>query len=266
MKWSAIITTYNSCSVIGEALDSILSLDPGEYPADIVVVDNNSSDNTVDVLKTYGNRIKLISNNTNLGLSRANNLGASSALGDSLFFLNPDVKLLPGAVTSLHSFQETHPSAGLIGPMMVDGNGVTQSTARTWPTPEVIAARRTGYGHTARGKRISHRHLNFFSSTDPVSPHWLVGAALWLTPVGRQRVGLMSEKYFLYFEDVEWSLRTWKRNLEVWYVPSAVIMHVCRRESSSGGSVLKHHLKSMFRFLLSHPAVTLGMGPGGGER
>ncbi len=266
MKWSAIITTYNSFSVIGEALDSILSLDSGEAPWDIVVVDNNSTDNTVDVLKTYGSRINLITNNTNLGLSRANNLGAAAAGGESLFFLNPDVKLLPGAVTSLHEFQKTHGSAGLLGPMMIDVDRLPQSTARTWPTPGVIAARRTGFGRTALGKRISRKHLHSFSGTDPVRPHWLVGAALWLTPEGRRRVGLMSEKYFLYFEDVEWSLRTWKRNMEVWYVPSAVIMHVCKRESSSGGDALKHHLRSMFRFLLSHPAVALGMGPGGGGK
>jgi N-acetylglucosaminyl-diphospho-decaprenol L-rhamnosyltransferase len=265
IDWSAVITTYNSCSVIGEALDSILSLDSGESPADIVVVDNNSSDNTAEVLKTYGDRIKLIMNGSNLGLSRANNLGAAEAEGGSLFFLNPDVMLHPGAVTALHAFQQSHPDAALLGPMMVDEEGTPQSTARTWPTPAVIAARRTGFGRTALGRSLSQKHLHRFSGRESLRPHWLVGAALWLTPRGRQRVGLMSEKYFLYFEDVEWCLRTWKRNMEVWYVPSAVIVHVCRRESSSGGDALRRHLRSMLRFHLTHPATAMGLGPGGGN-
>ena len=264
MRWSAVITTFNSSSVIEEALDSILSLDSGEKPSDIVVVDNDSSDDTIHILGSYSDRIKLIRNNTNLGLARANNLGASAAEGDAIFFLNPDVKLLPGSVIELIRFQRVHPRAGLLGPRMVDENGTVQSTARTWPTPAVIASRRTLFGRTGLGAGISDRHINRFSGSSPLKPHWLVGAALWLTPGGRRQVGLMSEKYFLYFEDVEWCFRAWKRNMEVWYVPSSVITHVCKRESISGGSALKHHLGSMVRFLATHPSVVLGMGPGGG--
>lgn len=265
MKWSAVITTYNSAPVIGEALESILSLGSSEAPADIVVVDNDSSDNTINVLQEFKGRIKLIMNNANTGLSRANNIGASAACGDSLFFLNPDVKLLPGAVTALSSFQLKHPRAGLLGPKMVNEAMETQSTARTWPTPGVVAARRTGFGNTAHGERLAKNHLGRFTGEEPLKPHWIVGAALWLTPAGRKRVGLMSEKYFLYFEDVEWCLRTWKRKMEVWYVPSAVIIHVCRRESGSNGDALKHHLRSMLRFYLTHPATAAGFGPGGGK-
>ncbi|HPR21618.1 MAG TPA: glycosyltransferase family 2 protein [Candidatus Sabulitectum sp.] len=266
MKWSAIITTYNSGSVIGRALESILSLEPDEKPVDIVVVDNDSKDHTAEVLKDYADRVNFVRNKTNLGLSKANNIGAGQARGDSLFFLNPDTEVLPGAVRTLFSFQESHPRAALLGPGMEDWNGVLQPTARTWPTPPVIAARRTFIGGTPAGARLSAGHLRSYHREDsPVRPHWLVGAALWLTPEGRKRVGLMSESYFLYFEDVEWCHRAWRRGMEVWYVPEARIRHVCSRESSRRKGALGLHLRSMTRFLLTHPLTALGLGPGGGD-
>lgn len=253
--------------MIGRALDSILSLGPEEKPVDIIVVDNDSRDDTAGVLRQYKGRVRFISNKSNLGLSRANNIGAGHAGGDSLFFLNPDVEILPGAATTLFSFQESHPRAALLGPGMEDWNGILQSTARTWPTPPVIAARRTFFGGTRPGARLSANHLErFHSHNSPSRPHWLVGAALWLTPGGRERAGLMSESYFLYFEDVEWCHRAWRRGMEVWYVPDARIRHVCSRESVNRKGALGLHLRSMTRFLLTHPLTALGFGPGGGSQ
>ncbi len=264
MKWSAVITTYNSEHVIGSALESLHALPPAEKPVDIVVVDNASSDNTVGVVESCGFTVTKVLNSCNLGLSKANNLGAGAANGDSLLFMNPDVEVLPGAVTALYKLQETHPNAAIIGPAMTDENGVRQSTARTWPGLAVIATRRTILGKTRWGRRISSDHLTRFHKTPtPCTPHWLVGAAMWLTPAGRENVGLMSEKYFLYFEDVEWCWRTWQKSMEVWYEPEAEVRHVCRRESAAGGRTLKYHLCSMLRFVTAHPAVFLGRGPRG---
>lgn len=262
MKWSAIITTYNSGSVISQAVDSLLALPSPEIPVDVVVVDNNSNDSTREILQGYSGKIKVIHNSCNLGLARANNIGAAAAGGESLFFLNPDIQMLPGAVLKLHQFALIHPDAALLGPAMLDSNGIVQSTARTWPSIPVIASRRSGFANTAAGNRMSEDHLNrFMKPGTPVMPHWLVGAAMWLTPAGRARAGLMSESYFLYFEDVEWCWRVWKKGMEVWYVPQAEIRHVCKRESASGGTTLKYHLRSMLKFLLTHPSAMTGSGP-----
>lgn len=264
MKWSAIITTYNSEHVIADAVNSLYALPPEEMPYDVIIVDNNSSDSTMAMIASCKLPVKTIVNKQNLGLSKANNLGAALAEGDSLFFLNPDVTILPGAITALCELQEKHPNAAIIGPAMFDENGARQSTARTWPTLLAIASRRTLLGKTAWGKKASFDHMNRFnSSTLPSRAHWLVGAALWLTPNGKRNVGLMSENYFLYFEDVEWCWRAWQSCMEVWYEPGAGIRHVCRRESASGGTTLNYHLKSMLRFMATHPAVLFGMGPGG---
>ncbi len=264
MKWSAVITTYNSEQVIARALTSLDTLPPGERPSDIVIVDNASSDGTVDTINSLNVRVKTVLNRKNLGLSKANNIGASIASGDSLLFMNPDVEVLPGAVSALYRLQKEHPEAAIIGPAMVDENGIRQSTARTWPDPLVIVSRRTFLGRSRWGMKIASDHLNRYNSPDkPSRPNWLVGAAMWLTPGGREKIGLMSENYFLYFEDVEWCWRVWHRGMEVWFEPGAKVNHVCRRESVSGGRTLKHHLASMLRFMVEHPALLFGRGPDG---
>ncbi len=264
MKWSAIITTYNSEQVIGRALESLIALPPLEKPSSVVIVDNASKDNTIAIVRASALPVKIIINEQNLGLSKANNIGAALIQEGSLFFLNPDVAVMPGAVSELGKFEKEHPEAALIGPAMVDENGARQSTARTWPGPPVIISRRTPLAKTKWGSTIASDHMNRYNSPDsPIRTQWLVGAAMWLTTKGRRQVGLMSEKYFLYFEDVEWCWRAWQSEMEVWFLPNAEIGHVCQRESASGGTTLHYHLKSMLRFIISHPSVIFNTGPGG---
>ena len=263
MKWSAVITTYNSEDVIETAIHSLISLPPEERADKIVVVDNASTDNTLKRLSSFEKQITIIRNKSNLGLSAANNIGASNTVTPYLFFLNPDIEILPGAITALAKSAKNNPEAALIGPGMIDETDEQQSTARSWPTPIVVAARRTFLKKTKPGKKIAANHLNQFNTiAESSSPHWLVGAAMLLTPEGRSNVGLMSQKYFLYFEDVEWCWRAWSRGMTVVFEPKAKIRHVCHRESASGGVTLKFHLKSMLRFYFTHPGVFFGYKPG----
>lgn len=258
--WSAVITAYNSGGTLGAALDSLLSLPPSESPADVIVVDNASTDNSRKIALSRG--VRLVENSRNLGLSRANNIGAGHATGESLFFLNPDAMVTPGAVSALRSFAQTHERAALLGPAMRNGEGVVQSSARTWPSLFSVAARRTCFGRTPTGRAVLRRHLHRFSSGVPRKVHWLVGAALWLTPAGRSTVGLMNPAYFLYFEDVEWCMRAWRRGMEVWLVPDAAVTHECRRQSANPSDrAALLHFRSMVRFFFNNPSALFGMGP-----
>lgn len=263
MKWSAIITTFNSEDVIERALYSLFSLPIEEKPDKIVVVDNASTDNTIVLLKALQSQITIIENKNNLGLSKANNIGAAETQTPYLFFLNPDIEILPGAITALAKSATENPDAALIGPAMLNEKNEQQSTARTWPTPIVIASRRTFLRKTNFGKVISSTHLNKFNTEGKSNyPHWLVGAAILLTPKGRTEVGQMDQGYFLYFEDVEWCWRAWKKGMTVVFEPKAKIKHVCHRQSANGGVTLKFHLKSMLRFYFTHPEIFFGYKPG----
>lgn len=258
-----MITTFNSGATLGGTLESLTGLPSGEKPEDVIVVDNGSLDHSREVASAHPG-VTLVENPVNLGLARANNLGAAAASGDSLFFLNPDAEVLPGAVTALRNFSLARPEAAILGPLMIDGEGVAQSTARTWPSIASVAARRTLFGRTRTGRKLADRHLHRFHRSGKAGKvHWLVGAALWLTPGGRTLVGLMDPGYFLYFEDVEWCRRSWKTGGEVWFLPDAVIRHVCRRESARGTArAAGFHFRSMIRYFASNPSSLIGKGPG----
>jgi GT2 family glycosyltransferase len=157
------------------------------------------------------------------------------------------------------NFQLSHPNAALLGPMMLDSSGLIHSTARTYPTLLDIILRRTPLGRLPGSKKHLRAHLNPAGTDEPSIVDWLVGAALWLTPAGRDRIGLMSVKYFLYFEDVQWCMRADKAGMDVWFVPEAVIRHESRRESAGGSArALWLHLQSMVRFFSEYPCALIG--------
>jgi GT2 family glycosyltransferase len=252
---TVIITAYNSAGVIGAALGSLLALPPGETPGRVIVVDNASSDASADIAESFSG-VTVIRSPRNAGLARANNLGAAEAGPGSILFLNPDTVVLPGALKTLAAFEGEHPDAAILGPATIDAGGDPQSTARTFPTLLDISLRRSVLGRLPMLRARVARHLHPVDGTAPARVDWLVGAALWVTRRGRERVGLMSEDYFLYFEDVEWCWRAHESEMEVWLVPDAVIRHECARESATRpGRALWHHLRSMVRFFSRHPSA-----------
>lgn len=255
---SVIITTYNSSSTLKSTLSSLENLVPEEKPMETIVVDNCSSDGSAEVAESF-ERVRVIRSSRNMGLARANNLGASRATGSSLLFLNPDTEVRPGALSAMADFEVFHRSAALIGPAMEDASGNRVSTARTWPTPLDIALRRTFLGKLPGARKRLRKHLFPVDGRHPARVDWISGAAIWATRTGLSGVGLMSERYFLYFEDVQWCMRAARSGMEVWYVPDAVITHEGRRESAGPpGRALWLHLASMVRFFIEYPCAMVG--------
>ncbi len=255
---SVVITSFNSASTLEDTIKSLLKLSITESPREIIVVDNASFDNSAEIAEAY-NQVTLLRSPANLGLARANNIGAGNSSGSSIFFLNPDTVVLPGALQALMNFQLNHPNAALLGPMMLDSKDIPQSTARTYPTLFDIMLRRTPLGKLPGSEKHLLKHLYTAGTNKPSIVDWLVGAAMWLTPTGREGVGLMSEKYFLYFEDVQWCMRAREAGMGVWFVPEAVIRHDSRRESAGGSrKALWLHLRSMVRFFCEYPCAMIG--------
>lgn len=215
--FSIIIVTYNSGDTIKNCLDSILK---SEEAAEVIVVDNNSSDDTVRQVKEYKTKVRLIGQSSNAGFAKGNNLGASFAKGEYLVFLNPDTKIL--SKNDLGSIVTTlikHPEFGLIGPRLKRPNGQDQLTVRNLPTVfrafcEYILGIKGSYDFYAPKSR------------ELVSVESVVGACMVIKRDLFEKVGKFNEKYFLYFEDLDLCRSILKLDLKIGFLPKVTLEHI----------------------------------------
>ncbi len=250
MDVSVIIITYNSSDVIRPCLDA-LAAQRFDGACEVIVVDNASVDGTPDVVRREYPDVRLLAQTDNLGYSRGVNAGIRAARGRYFFILNPDTVVRPDAVQRLFDYAEAHPEAGIVGPRLEFHDGSVQYSCRRFYTLRVLLLRRTPLGRLFPRSRAVREHLmeDFdHASTRPVD--WILGAAMFVRRDAVERVGAMDERFFLYFEDVDWCYRMHQAGLRVVYHADAVVTHGYRRESAQ--RVLNRsfvaHLVSLFRY------------------
>lgn len=250
MLTSVIIVTYNSSGVIGACLDS-LAAGAAAGDLEVIVVDNASADGTAGFVRERYPWVQVHAGRENLGYSKGVNIGIRRARGNYLFILNPDTVVRRGAVQRLVDFMEETPDAGIVGPRLVFHDGSVQLSCRRFYTFRVLLLRRTPLGKLFPNARAVRDHLMLDFDHDSTRPvDWLIGAAMLVRREAVDSVGMMDERFFLYFEDVDWCYRMSQKGLRVYYVADAVVEHGYQRESAQ--AVLNRsfvaHLVSLFRY------------------
>ncbi len=203
MRLSIIIVNYNTSRLLADCLRSLYD-DPDCADWEIIVVDNASSDDSVEMLQRDFPAIKLIAEQTNLGFSRANNRGAQISGGHHLLFLNSDTLVPPGAISQLLQFSTQTPDAAIVGPRLISPDGSIQYSARSFPGPwnmfcsyfllDRIFPRSTLFG-SPRLTNIDH------SQTQRVD--YVAGACLLISRNCFNTIGGWSPDYFFYAEDAD---------------------------------------------------------------
>jgi GT2 family glycosyltransferase/lipopolysaccharide/colanic/teichoic acid biosynthesis glycosyltransferase len=247
---SIVIVTHNSSDVLRACLESIRR-QQFSGQSEVIVVDNASADGTPDVVREEFPWVRLIAGKENVGYSKGVNIGVRRAVGRYFFVLNPDTVVRPDSVQRLVDFMERTPDAGIVGPMLVFHDGNTQLSCRRFYTFKVLLLRRTPLGRIFRRSQAVRDHLMLdFDHESTRVVDWLLGAAMMVRREAVESVGLMDERFFLYFEDVDWCYRMKQQGLAVYYHPEAVITHGYRRDSAQ--SVLNRsfvaHAVSLFRY------------------
>lgn len=215
-KISVVIVTYNNQNEINDCLKSIFNK---TSDVEITVVDSNSKDNTKSLIKTYGNKIKLIELQENIGFGKACNLGAESSTGEYLVFLNPDTTILEkDFFVRLVNCMEQHKDYGLIGPRIVNHDKVTQKSVRNLPT----ALR--AFGEYILGQKGAY---DFYQPNcqNLCEVESIVGACVVVRRDIFYRLEGFDKKYFMYFEDLELCRLVRKNGLKVGYLPNLKIEH-----------------------------------------
>jgi GT2 family glycosyltransferase/lipopolysaccharide/colanic/teichoic acid biosynthesis glycosyltransferase len=247
---SVVIVSYNSARVIEACLES-LAAEAAAGVIEAIVVDNASADDTVERVRKGFPWAAVIAGRENLGYSKGVNAGIRRARGRYLLILNPDTVVRRGAIQKLLDFAERTPDAGIVGPRLVFHDGTVQLSCRRFYTLAVLVLRRTPLGRIFKHARPVREHLMLdFDHASTREVDWVLGAAMFVRREAIESVGMMDERFFLYFEDVDWCYRMMQKGLKVYYLADAVIEHGYKRESAQ--TVLNRsfaaHLVSLFRY------------------
>ena len=258
---SVLIVSYNTRDFIRTCLTS-LGRDTSGLVGEIIVIDNCSGDGSTDMIEQEFPDVTLIKNESNLGYACAVNQGIRRSSGRYFLILNPDIQTTGDAVKNLWSFMEATPDAGIAGGKLLNPDGSLQTSCRTFYTVPTVLLRRTFLGRVFPNSGLVRRHLMLdWDHNSDRQVDWIIGACMMVRREAYQAVGGMDERFFLYFEDVDWCFRMKKHGWKVYYVHSAVMEHHHRRESARllPDSKLLSHLFSTLRYADKWSSTAYGL-------
>ncbi|MCF0212135.1 MAG: glycosyltransferase [Bacteroidales bacterium] len=238
-KLSVVIVNFNVKHFLEQCLCSVFASDREEgMELEVLVVDNNSVDGSVEMVEAKFPQVTVIANKDNPGFAKANNQALSRATGDYLLLLNPDTVVEHDTFAKCLAFMRTHPDCGGLGVKMINGEGqYLKESKRGFPTPETSFYKISGLIRLfPHHPRIAHYYMGHLSENETNEIEILPGAFLLLSREAYNKVGGLDEKYFMYGEDIDYSWRIRLAGFKNYYLPSARIIHY-KGESTKKGSM-----------------------------
>lgn len=170
-------------------------------------------------------QVVLVENNKNAGFTEANNQSIVISRGEYIFCLNPDCKVLDGAIDNMVKYLDEHPEVGILGSRLLNGDGTLQSSARNFITIRNLLTQ-----HLIPWKLLSKKWagkyvIEYWDHDSVREVDWIIGASLMIRRKCVQDIGLKDEKYFIFHEDNDWCWRAHKKGWRVHFLPEAEIIH-----------------------------------------
>lgn len=237
MKLSIIIVNYNVEHFLEQCLISVRKASQG-IKTEVFVVDNNSVDGSVEMLRKKFPEVILLANKSNVGFAKANNQAIRRAKGQYVLLLNPDTVVEDDTFVKVIDFMDEHPEAGGLGVKMVDGSGkFLPESKRGLPTPATAFYKIFGLSALfPHSKRFSKYHLGYLSEDEIHVVDVLAGAFMLIRKETLEKTGVLDEDFFMYGEDIDLSYRISKAGYKNYYFPETRIIHY-KGESTKKSSV-----------------------------
>ena len=225
-KLSVIIVNYNVKHFIEQCLFSVLKASES-LTHEVFVVDNNSVDGSVGLIKEKFPQITLIENKVNTGFSVANNQAIKLAKGEYILLLNPDTVVQEDTFTKIIAFMDAHPQTGGLGVKMLDGQGnFAPESKRGLPTPAVAFYKMFGLSKLfPKSKQFGKYHLTYLPENEINEIEVISGAFMLIRKTVLDKIGLLDETFFMYGEDIDLSYRIIKAGYKNYYFPETQIIH-----------------------------------------
>lgn len=231
MRLSILIVNWNTRDLVISCVNSILKYAPvssqggPDFSYEVIVVDNASKDGSAEaMINLFGHnkRIRIIQSLRNLGFARGTNLAYKNSTGEYLFLLNPDAEVTDGALAHLVNYLDEHPEAAVVGPRLVNPDGTLQHSVRRFPGLATSIAVFSGFHRLLklRGYLMTDFDYNREAEVDQV-----MGAALMTRRRITEELGFLDEKFWLWYEEVDFCKRVIEAGYKVMYYPMSTVMH-----------------------------------------
>jgi len=261
---SVIVVSFNTREILRACLLRLSEVTQ-DLSVEVIVVDNNSRDQSADMVERDFPAVKLVRSDFNLGFAAANNVGFKHANGEFVLLLNPDALLEPGALHKALAYMTANPAIGMGGGHLLDRAGKMQPSARQFPSlmNEMIVL--SGLAARFPKSRFFGRFdRTWDESNQPARVDWVPGAFALIRRSALDAVGPFDERFFLYYEEVDLCLRFQKAGWAIWYWPDVVIRHWGGESSktvkdvefsSSGSQLTLWRMRSALLYYRKHHGV-----------
>ena len=244
MKLSVIIVNYNVRYFLEQCIISVQKASRA-IDAEIIIVDNNSTDDSCDMVKDSFPHITLIENKENVGFSIANNQGVAIAKGDYVCILNPDTAVAENVFTKALHYADSLKDLGALGCYLMDGTGYfLPESKRNLPTPMVSALKLLGFS--------KKYYANAVSRDDKGNVAVLVGAFMLLKRSVYTKVNGFDQDYFMYGEDIDLSYKLEKAGCKNYYLGNVTTLHYKGESTTKNKIYLQRFYGAMTIFYKKH--------------
>jgi N-acetylglucosaminyl-diphospho-decaprenol L-rhamnosyltransferase len=233
---SVVIVSWNVRDLLRRCLQSLMTgvrFSPdedayqiGDWKAEILVIDNCSTDGSPEMVRDEFPHIHLVANSENRGFTAANNQGLALSGGRYLLLLNPDTEIVGAALTTMLDYAEANGEVGALGPRLLNPDGSIQSSRRRFPTFCTALVESTVVQEWWQDNQILRRYYMVDTPDDAIQQvDWVVGACLLVRRQAFEQVGGLDEGYFMYSEELDWCRRIKVAGWGIVYLPAAAIIH-----------------------------------------
>ncbi len=268
---SIVIVNWNTKDLLYGCLSSIFQ-NAGSARLQVIVVDNGSRDDSVDMVARHFPNVGLVPNERNLGFAVANNYGLRRAQGRYLLLLNSDTIVLPGAFDAMVRYMDAHSDVGALGPRLLSEDRSLQLSTRDFPRLDHDVVVLLEVKHWLVLGDLARRYAQRAFEADYLETHqvdWVQGSCLMLRREAIEQVGVLDENYFFDYEESDLCYRLRQRGWPTVFFAGAEIVHLGGRSRSRVKAVsLIWHYKSMLRYYRLHAtrrrylAVRIGVAIG----
>lgn len=253
MELSVVIVNYNVRHYLVQCLESVVrALE--DIDGEVWVVDNASTDGSVEAVRRHFPEVHIIENKANVGFSRANNQAICQAHGDFILLLNPDTIVSREAFSEALTLMQREPKAGTLGVKMLNRDGsFALESRRGLPTPLTAFYKMCGLCRLfPRSRRFGKYYMQYLDPREVSKIEVISGAFMLLRKTMLDEVGLLDEDYFMYGEDIDLSYRSMQGGWDNWYVPTTILHYKGESSRTNSAGYVFNFYNAMLIFINKH--------------